>query len=309
MTGLPFGYHVAHYIKSPMGVSMIRSMTSFARCVTQGEWGSLQLELRSVNHRYLELNLRLPETVRALEPKVRERVAKRLGRGKVDCNIHFQPPTDSVDKMVINEALVKKLAHASREVDALLYNPSPVNSLDVLQWPGVMQPTALDEGRVHSEALLLLDQAIEEMTQNRGREGEKLKAIILKRCDAADEVVTTVRARLPEVLAAVRNRLRERLSDLRQELDENRLEQEMVIAAQKLDVDEEMDRLETHLTEVRSVLNTDKPVGRRLDFLMQELNREANTLGSKSADTETTKASVELKVLIEQMREQVQNIE
>ncbi len=288
---------------------MIRSMTSFARCVSQGEWGSLQLELRSVNHRYLELNLRLPETIRVLEPKIRERISQRLGRGKVDCNIHFQPPVESAGEMVINEALVKKLAHATREVDALLYNPSPVNSLDVMQWPGVMQPPALDEERVHSEALLLLDQAIEEMTQNRSREGEKLKAIILKRCDAADEVVKAVRARLPEVLAAVRNRLSERLADLRQELDENRLEQEMVIAAQKLDVDEEMDRLETHLTEVRRVLDSDKPVGRRLDFLMQELNREANTLGSKSADTETTSASVELKVLIEQMREQVQNIE
>ncbi len=288
---------------------MIRSMTSFARCVSQGEWGSLQLELRSVNHRYLELNLRLPETIRVLEPKIRERISQRLGRGKVDCNIHFQPPVESAGEMVINEALVKKLAHATREVDALIYNPSPVNSLDVMQWPGVMQPPALDEERVHSEALLLLDQAIEEMTQNRSREGEKLKAIILKRCDAADEVVKAVRARLPEVLAVVRNRLSERLADLRQELDENRLEQEMVIAAQKLDVDEEMDRLETHLTEVRRVLDSDKPVGRRLDFLMQELNREANTLGSKSADTETTSASVELKVLIEQMREQVQNIE
>lgn len=288
---------------------MIRSMTSFARCATQGEWGGLQLELRSVNHRYLELNLRLPETIRGLEPKIRERLSKRLGRGKVDCNVHFQPPSEQSGDMAINVELVKKLAHASREVDALLYNPSPVHSLDVLQWPGVMQPPELDEGRVQSEALLLLDQAIEEMTENRGREGEKLKAIILKRCDAADEVVKAVRGRLPEVLQNVRNRLRQRLDELKAELDENRLEQEMVIAAQKLDVDEEMDRLETHLTEVRSVLESDKPVGRRLDFLMQELNREANTLGSKSADTETTRASVDLKVLFEQMREQVQNIE
>jgi uncharacterized protein (TIGR00255 family) len=288
---------------------MIRSMTSFARCEAQGEWGSLQLELRSVNHRYLELNLRLPEALRVLEPRIRERIGKRLGRGKVDCNVHFQPPVDLPDELVINEALVKKLAHISREIDALLYNPSPVNSLDVLRWPGVMQPPVLDEGHLHSEALRLLDQAIGEMTENRCREGEMLKAIILKRCDAAEEVVKTVRIRLPEVLQGVRTRLRERLADLRHEMDENRLEQEMVIAAQKLDVDEEMDRLATHLTEVRSVLETDQPVGRRLDFLMQELNREANTLGSKSADSETTKASVELKVLIEQMREQVQNIE
>ncbi len=288
---------------------MIRSMTSFARCEAQGEWGSLQLELRSVNHRYLELNLRLPEELRVLEPKIRERVNKRLGRGKVDCNVRFQPPASLPGEMQINEDLVKKLAHASREVDALLYNPSPVSSLQVLQWPGVLQAPGLDEGQLRSEALILLDQAIDEMTQNREREGDSLRTIILKRCDAAEEVVKGVRARLPEVLEGVRNRLRERLAELRQEMDESRLEQEMVIAAQKLDVDEEMDRLQTHITEVRSVLDSDKPVGRRLDFLMQELNREANTLGSKSADTETTRASVELKVLIEQMREQVQNIE
>ena len=288
---------------------MIRSMTSFARCEAQGEWGSMQLELRSVNHRYLELNLRLPEELRVLETKIRERVNKRLGRGKVDCSVRYQAPVEVSGELSINQELVKKLAHASREIDALLYNPSPVSSLTVMQWPGVLQAPGLDEGQLRSEALILLDSAIDEMEQNRGREGEKLKSIILKRCDAAEEVVKAVKARLPEVLTAVRSRLRLRLDELKAELDENRLEQEMVIAAQKLDVDEEMDRLETHISEVRSVLESDKPVGRRLDFLMQELNREANTLGSKSADTETTKASVELKVLIEQMREQVQNIE
>ncbi len=288
---------------------MIRSMTSFSRCEAQGEWGSLQLELRSVNHRYLELNLRLPEELRVLEPKIRERLNQRLGRGKVDCNMRYQPPAALSGELTINEPLVRKLAHASREVDALLYNPSPVNSLDVLQWPGVLSVPAVDEGALRSEALSLLDRALDEMLQNREGEGEKLQALILQRCDSAAEVVTAVRARLPEVIDGVRERLRERLGELRQELDESRLEQEMVIAAQRLDVDEEMDRLETHLNEVRRVLEEDKPVGRRLDFLMQELNREANTLGSKSADAETTRASVELKVLIEQMREQVQNIE
>ncbi len=288
---------------------MIRSMTSFARCEAQGDWGSLQLELRSVNHRYLELNLRLPDELRALEPKIRERLNQRLGRGKVDCNVRFQSATALSGELTINEELVKKLAHATREIDALLYNPSPINSLAVIQWPGVLQAPGLDEGQLRSEALRLLECAIDEMEQNRGREGEKLKEIILKRCDAAEEVVKAVRTRLPEVLSAVRTRLRERLEELKVELDENRLEQELMITAQKLDVDEEMDRLATHIGEVRSVLESDQPVGRRLDFLMQELNREANTLGSKSADTETTKASVELKVLIEQMREQVQNIE
>ena len=288
---------------------MIRSMTSFARCEAQGEWGSLQLELRSVNHRYLEITPRLPEELRALEPKIRERLTQQLGRGKVDCNVRFQPPEKGSGELTINEELVKQLAHASREVDAILYNAAPVNSLEVLQWPGVLQAPAVDEAQLHTALLALLDEAIEQMTRDRQREGEKLREIILQRCDGAEEVVTAVRARLPEVIEGVRTRLRERLDELKSELDENRLEQELVIAAQKLDVDEEMDRLATHIAEVRSVLESDKPVGRRLDFLMQELNREANTLGSKSADTETTKASVELKVLIEQMREQVQNIE
>jgi uncharacterized protein (TIGR00255 family) len=288
---------------------MIRSMTSFARRESQGDWGSLQLELRSVNHRFLELNLRLPEELRILEPKIRERLNQRLGRGKVDCNVRLQPPADKGGELTINTELVKKLAHASRGVDALLYNASPVNSLTVLQWPGVLQTPLVDEGRLQEETLALLEQAIDELNHHREREGEQLKAILLKRCDAAGGVVKAVRARLPEVLAGVRARLRERLAELQAELDTPRLEQEMVIAAQKLDVDEEMDRLETHLTEVRRVLDAEQPVGRRLDFLMQELNREANTLGSKSADSETTMASVELKVLIEQMREQVQNIE
>ncbi|MDH5784111.1 MAG: YicC family protein [Chromatiales bacterium] len=288
---------------------MIRSMTSFARCEAQGEWGALQLELRSVNHRYLELTPRLPEELRVLEPKVRERLQQDLGRGKVDCNVRYQPPTSQAGDLTINEALVKKLAHATREIDALLYNPSPINSMEVMQWPGVLQAPTLDEQQLHNALLGLLNEAILQMDQDRQREGDKLRSLILQRCDSADEVVAAVRQRLPEVIAGVRNRLRERLNELKAEVDENRLEQELVIAAQKLDVDEEMDRLATHLNEVRKQLESDKPVGRRLDFLMQELNREANTLGSKSADTETTKASVELKVLIEQMREQVQNIE
>lgn len=289
---------------------MIRSMTAFARQEGDGEWGSLQLELRSVNHRYLEVNPRLPDEMRQLEPKLREHIGKRLGRGKVDCTIRYQPPQANISgELNINHDLVKQLAHVSREIDGLIYNPAPVNSLEVLRWPGVMESTAVDPEQLQGAALAVLDAALDELDENRQREGEKLKAIILQRCDNIAEVVTAVRQRLPEVLAGVRQRLKDRLEELRQELDENRLEQEMVIQAQKLDVDEEMDRLETHIAEVRHVLERDEPVGRRLDFLMQELNREANTLGSKSADSETTRASVELKVLIEQMREQIQNIE
>jgi uncharacterized protein (TIGR00255 family) len=284
-------------------------MTAFARQEGDGEWGALQLELRSVNHRYLEVNPRLPEELRQLETAMRERIGRRLGRGKVDCNVRYQPPSATAGELKVNTELVRQLAHASREVDSLIYNPAPVNSLEVLRWPGVLESAGIDMEQLHGAALGLLDAALEELDENRRREGEKLKAIILQRCDSAAEVVAGVRSRLPEVLATLRQRLRDRLAELRQELDENRLEQEMVIQAQKLDVDEEMDRLETHLAEVRRVLERDEPVGRRLDFLMQELNREANTLGSKSADSETTRASVELKVLIEQMREQIQNIE
>jgi len=285
-------------------------MTAFARQEGDGDWGALQLELRSVNHRYLEVNPRLPEELRQIETKLRERIGKRLGRGKVDCTVRYQPPASAASgELKLNVELVKQLAHASREVDGHLYNAAPVNSLDVLRWPGVLESVAVDAEQLQQAVMTLLDAALEELDENRCREGDKLKAIILQRCGSAAEVVTAVRQRLPEVLAGVRQRLHERLTELRQELDENRLEQEMVIQAQKLDVDEEMDRLETHLAEVRRVLDRDEPVGRRLDFLMQELNREANTLGSKSADSETTKASVELKVLIEQMREQIQNIE
>lgn len=288
---------------------MIRSMTGFARRQGQDNWGALQLELRSVNHRYLEITPRLPDELRQLEPKLREGISRRLSRGKLECNVRYQPPQAVADELAINLELVKQLAHASREVDSIIYNPAPINSLEVLRWPGVLESPGVDEEQLKQALLALLDEALDELDDNRRREGEKLQAIILQRCDAAEAVVAAVRKRLPEVLSGVRARLHNRLAELKQELDQERLEQEMVLLAQKLDVDEEMDRLATHIEEVRRVLESDEPVGRRLDFLMQELNREANTLGSKSADSETTKASVELKVLIEQMREQIQNIE
>ncbi len=288
---------------------MIRSMTAFARKEKQGEWGALQLELRSVNHRYLEVSPRLPEELRLLEPKLRERIGQRLGRGKVECNVRYQQPQSGADGLTLNLELVKQLAHASREIDNIIYNPSPVNSLEVLRWPGVLESTGVDEEQLQGALLGLLDQALDELIENREREGEKLRAIVVQRCDTIEDVVAQVKQRLPEVLANLRKRLEDRLGELKQELDPARLEQEMVLSMQKLDVDEEMDRLATHVEEVRRVLSAGEPVGRRLDFLMQELNREANTLGSKSADSETTKASVELKVLIEQMREQIQNIE
>jgi uncharacterized protein (TIGR00255 family) len=288
---------------------MIRSMTAFAREERQGDWGTLSLELRSVNHRYLEVTVRAPEEIRALEAKLRERIGQALKRGKVDCNIRYQPPAELPGELEINRDLVAGLAHVSREVDTLLYNPAPVNSLEVLRWPGVLQMPTPDPERVQGEVLAAVDAALADLVATREREGEKLKSVILQRCDAMQPIVAQVREHLPEILERLRERLRERLAELKVDVDEGRLEQELVLQTQRMDVDEELDRLDTHLAEVRRVLEREEPVGRRLDFLMQELNREANTLASKSADVDNTRCAVDLKVLIEQMREQVQNIE
>ncbi len=288
---------------------MIRSMTAFARQESQGPWGGLQLELRSVNHRYLELSPRLPEELRALEPKIRARLNAVLARGKVECNIRYQAPQEGKEGLSLNLDLVRQLAQASREVDGIIYNPAPINGLEVMRWPGVIEAPSIDQQALHAEVFRLLEQAMDELVDNRRREGASLKAIILQRCDSADAVVRQVLERLPSILDGQRQRLLTRLEEIRQELDPDRIEQEIALLAQKIDVAEELDRLGTHLIEVRRVLEAKEPVGRRLDFLMQELNREANTLGSKSIDSDTTRASVDLKVLIEQMREQIQNIE
>jgi len=251
----------------------------------------------------------LPEDLRSLEPVVREHVGKRIKRGKLDATLRFKSVPQADQPLEIDHELASKLSHVSREIDGMLYNAAPVNSFDVLRWPGVLVTPEQDFARIGEAALALLDAALDELMANREREGEKLKAIIEQRCAAMEEQVAAVRKRLPEVLQAVRERLQARLSELAGELDNDRVEQEIALLANKADVDEELDRLDTHIAEVRRVLAQDEPVGRRLDFLMQELNREANTLGSKSVDAALTQASVELKVLIEQMREQVQNIE
>ncbi|MGE0080446.1 MAG: YicC/YloC family endoribonuclease [Thiohalomonadaceae bacterium] len=284
-------------------------MTAFARQESAGDYGTVAVELRSVNHRYLEVSVRLPEELRALEGAVRERIAAALARGKVDCSIRFSPAPALAGQLTLNHALASTLAQLSREVDGLVYDAAPVHSLDILRWPGVLQAPAPDLERLHADALALLDRALGELNETRAREGAKLAELIGQRCDAIAALVPQVRARLPEVQARFRERLKERVAEVKAELDPQRLEQEIVLFAQRIDVAEELDRLETHVAEVRRVLRQDQPVGRRLDFLMQELNREANTLGSKSADAETTRAAVDLKVLIEQMREQVQNIE
>ena len=292
---------------------MARSMTAFARQELVKDWGVLTLELRSVNHRYLDISLRMPEEFRSVESKLRERIAEKLARGKVDVALRFVCDESSHGDILIDEELVQQVANASRAVDHILYNPGSVSSLDVLRWPGVIKPPKLDSNELNTTVLELLDATLKDMLEGREREGEKLAALIQKRCSAITDVIVEVKKRLPEIMQLWREKLLKRIQDASVdasvEVDENRLEQELVILAQKTDVDEELDRLETHVTEVERVLKNDKPIGRRLDFLMQELNREANTLGSKSIDTETTKASVDLKVFIEQMREQIQNLE
>jgi len=288
---------------------MARSMTAFARQELVKEWGVLTLELRSVNHRYLDISLRIPDELRNVEQKLRERIAEKLARGKVDVSLRFTKSESGNGDMLLDEALVQQIANASRTIDHILYNPGSVSSLDVLRWPGVIKPSKLDSNELNTTVLELLDATLKDMLQGRAREGEKLAELIQQRCTAISGVIKEVKKRLPEIMQLWREKLLKRIQDASVEVDENRLEQELVIIAQKTDVDEELDRLETHITEVERVLKSEKPIGRRLDFLMQELNREANTLGSKSIDTETTKASVDLKVFIEQMREQIQNVE
>ncbi|WP_456405211.1 YicC/YloC family endoribonuclease [Thiolapillus sp.] len=288
---------------------MIRSMTAFASGGQTENGTELVWELRSVNHRYLEIQPRLPEEFRQLDARVREAVARRLGRGKVECGLRYRSSGANMAAITLNEPALDQLLGAMetiRNQESLLQEP---DIMAVLSWPGVTVATAPDLTPVQEQAMLLLEKVLDDLVATREREGQRLAALIESRCDLLQEQVEKARRRMPVVIETVRERLRSRLAEVCENLDEQRLEQEMVLLVQRLDVDEEMDRLSAHLQEVQDVLKRDEPVGRRLDFLMQELNREANTLGSKSADSETTAISVEMKVLIEQMREQVQNIE
>ncbi len=296
---------------------MIHSMTAFARRDRDTEWGALTWEMRSVNHRFLEVSTRLPDDLRSLEPVVREKVAATLGRGKVECNLRFRPSSMMPIEVVLNKELVRRLISASREIETMLDRPahnrlatdSNVSALDILRWPGVSQMVEANLEPLHQAALTLLDDTLNDLVQARAREGARLKEVIAQRSTALEECVALVRARLPEVKSRWKERLLNRIAEARLDMEASRFEQELVMLAQKMDVDEELERLSGHIQEIQHTLNQKEPVGRRLDFLMQELNREANTLGSKSIDIETTRASVEMKVLIEQMREQIQNIE
>ncbi len=284
------------------------SMTSFARETAQYSWGQASWEIRSVNQRYLETNFRMPETCRELEMPLRELTRKQLQRGKLDCFLNLQIGSDD-GNVTIDEALAKQYVEASEKIAALMKQPALISPLDILRWPGVLKEAEVDVDEMQQAILALFSAAIEQLNLGRAREGDKLKSIILQRLDAIAIIIADVRKQLPELLAAQKQKLQQRLGELQTDLNPERVEQEMVILAQKADVDEELDRIDTHLAEIRRVLDQTGPAGRRLDFLMQELNREANTLGSKSLSSSTTQAAVELKVLIEQMREQIQNIE
>ena len=286
---------------------MTSSMTAFGRLEESGNWGRAIWEIRTVNHRYLDMTIRLPEELRMLENAVRERISAKIKRGKVDCILRYEADDTGAGNVPVNTALAEKLIRAAESLP--LSNPAALNPMDVLRWPGVIDRESPDIESLGNSLLTTLDNSLQVLLETRQREGEKLQTMLLERCEAATQQVDQIREKLPEITQKIRERYNRKAKELQVELDNERLEQEMLILIQKMDVSEELDRLETHIEEVRRVLNGTVPVGRRLDFLMQELNREANTLGSKAASVDMSNVSVELKVLIEQMREQIQNIE
>ena len=288
---------------------MIRSMTGFARRERQGPWGMLVCELRTVNHRYLEASLRLPEELKALDNDARQAIAAALRRGKVDASLYLRAASGSQRSLELDNSLLDELLARVEQVRERLRQPAPVSPLELLRWPGVVREAELDAKPVLVAALELLREALAELNETRHREGQRIRELLLARCTSMRAYVQVVKVRLPEVSQRMRERIVERISQLGVAPDVERLEQELVLYTHKMDVDEELDRLGGHLDEVIAVLDSSEPAGRRLDFLMQELNREANTLSSKSQDSETTRAAVDMKVAIEQMREQVQNVE
>lgn len=287
---------------------MIYSMTAFARSEVKKDWGTAVWEIRSVNQRYLETYFRLPEQFRGLEPILRDRFRKRLQRGKVECALRYTANDAAVTKLTLNETLAKQVLHAADWVQSHGQSTG-VNPLDVLRWPGVIAAEEADMDAIQADLLAGLDHAMDDFIAARGAEGDNLKALIEQRLDAIEVEAKKVSERMPEILNWQRERLLSRFEEAKLELDAARVEQEMILLAQKVDVAEELDRLNSHVGETRKILKKGGACGRRLDFMMQEFNRESNTLGSKSINTEITQSAVELKVLIEQMREQIQNIE
>ena len=288
---------------------MMLSMTAFSRQQADKEWGSLIWELRSVNHRYLETSVRLPESFRGLENVIRDTVRKKLNRGKIECQLRFQALETSQSDLQLNKEVIAKLVRANSEINKITDLDNQLTSVEILRWPGVVADQGSDADTIEKEALDLFIAALDDLVSSRAREGEALKGMLNQRIVSIREIVASIRGKMPDIICGQRKNLFEKLEELKAELEPTRLEQEIAILAQKADVDEELDRLDSHLDEVGRVIESNGQKGRRLDFLMQELNREANTLSSKSIVVDTTLGAVELKVLIEQMREQIQNVE
>lgn len=288
---------------------MIYSMTAYARKQIQAALGTIVCELRGVNHRYLEISFKLPDSLRELEPCFREQLRRALQRGKIECQLRYHPPEMSSTAFHINASLAHAVSKACDEIVLLLQNPAPIQAMDILTWPGVLQLTEVNVTDIAPWLEQVIGETLADFMSVRAREGEETATYLHDRLNNIETILATITSKLPQVIDQGRQRLQNRFAEVQLHINPERLEQEMIIFMQKIDVAEEIERLRTHTQEVRRVLGGGGAVGRRLDFLMQELNREANTLGAKSVDVTITQAAVELKVIIEQMREQVQNIE
>jgi len=288
---------------------MIYSMTGYATVAHELPEGVLNIELRAVNHRFLDIQVRMPEELRFVEPSLRELFSGKVSRGKLECRLGYSPAAAGATRLELNEALTRQLGALNRQVQALLPDSEGLRVVDVLRWPGVLAANALPLDAMRDLCTVLAQSALDEFNGFRAREGERLKTFLLDRVARMEALVGTVAPRMPQVLASYQEKLATRLKEAIGSADDDRIRQELALFMTRSDVDEEISRLNAHLIEVRRVLDRGGTVGKRLDFLMQELNREANTLGSKAADNEVSQTAVELKVLIEQMREQVQNVE
>ncbi|SFK21955.1 TIGR00255 family protein [Nitrosomonas aestuarii] len=288
---------------------MINSMTGYAAQTQTTSYGTLSLELRAVNNRYLDIQLRLPDDFRALEPVMREQIAQKLNRGKIECRLNFTPLASSENPQQLNMALLQKLVELDRSVKSALPDAQSLSVATILNWPGMLGGSTHPIDELHNSTLALLQTTLQDFQAARAREGDKLKSILLERTALMRQQLAAASPCIPALIASFEEKLRTRLQEALDNPDDDRIRQEITIFAAKIDIDEELTRLQTHIDEADRILNKGGPVGKRLDFLMQELNREANTVGSKSTDIEISKTAMALKVLIEQMREQVQNIE
>ena len=288
---------------------MIHSMTAYGRVENSEGQNSISCEIRSVNHRYSEISIRLPEELRPLEQKIRDHISGKIKRGKIECNIRIEKHNAYDESLSINQDLLKNIIEAAKRINSDLSTSAPLDSLDLLRWPGVLEKSTLDVEEIGKFLFPLVKEAIDIVIDTRQREGEKIKKMLTDRCTKIKEIISNVKKQIPDILKNYRKKLTQRVQEISDELDNDRLEQELLFLSQKADIEEEIDRLGAHVDEVVRVIDRKEPIGRRLDFLMQEMNRESNTLGSKSNHIYTSNASVELKVVIEQMREQIQNIE